>query len=287
MSITNPEDSIYYVYALLDPRKPGPFTYGNWKFSHEPFYIGKGKKNRINYHDEKDKQNPFKARVISRIKQDGFKDCIRQVKRDFLTSTQASELEIYLISKVGRRNFKLGPLTNLTDGGEGGSNFSKKTLKKISSNSKLAHANRTPEEKVEHNLRCKKGCENRNETERTKRRLETLSTFTKEKRISIGSKISENTKRYRSEESNFQRSERTRKRLLVMNAKTPEEKLNRELKISEGSKKSHALRTPEQKRISKEKELETKQKKQLNSMRLALNKSFEKRGIAKRFEIRD
>lgn len=32
----------FYVYALLDPRKPGPFRYGRWKFEYEPFYIGKG-----------------------------------------------------------------------------------------------------------------------------------------------------------------------------------------------------------------------------------------------------
>jgi len=33
----------YYVYALLDPRKNGPFKFDNIVFDYEPFYIGKGK----------------------------------------------------------------------------------------------------------------------------------------------------------------------------------------------------------------------------------------------------
>lgn len=40
----------FYVYAYLDPRKPGNFIYGEFCFSHEPFYIGKGKNNRITEH---------------------------------------------------------------------------------------------------------------------------------------------------------------------------------------------------------------------------------------------
>jgi hypothetical protein len=108
-----------YVYALLDPRKLGPFTYGHWKFSHEPFYIGKGKCNRIEIHNEKHGSNLFKANVIRKIKLTGFKDCLRVVKKGNLLSQEALALEILMIAKIGRRDLKLGPLTNLTDGGEG------------------------------------------------------------------------------------------------------------------------------------------------------------------------
>ena len=34
--------SIFYVYAYLDPRKPGVFQYKDFRFDYEPFYIGKG-----------------------------------------------------------------------------------------------------------------------------------------------------------------------------------------------------------------------------------------------------
>ena len=39
---------MHYVYAYLDPRKPGKYSYKglNVSFLYEPFYIGKGK-NRL------------------------------------------------------------------------------------------------------------------------------------------------------------------------------------------------------------------------------------------------
>ena len=38
------EDRRFYIYAYLDPRKPGDFQYpeAKIKFNYEPFYIGKG-----------------------------------------------------------------------------------------------------------------------------------------------------------------------------------------------------------------------------------------------------
>jgi hypothetical protein len=41
-SKTKAEESVFYVYAILDPRKPGHFRYGHFKFEYEPIYIGKG-----------------------------------------------------------------------------------------------------------------------------------------------------------------------------------------------------------------------------------------------------
>lgn len=109
---------VFYVYALLDPRKPGPFYFGHWKFSHEPFYIGKGKGNRLNHHEKSDNRNNHRSNRIRSIHRDGF-EVLKVKKRTGLTERQAHLLEIKLIKTIGRRDTRTGPLANHTDGGEG------------------------------------------------------------------------------------------------------------------------------------------------------------------------
>lgn len=114
---------IFYVYAILDTRKPGPFYYGHWKFEYEPLYIGKGKGDRSVQHIWEAETNGrtynvFKNRKIRKIQKSGLQPKI-VVKRQGLTEKQALDLEIKLIRIVGRSNLNLGPLTNLSNGGEG------------------------------------------------------------------------------------------------------------------------------------------------------------------------
>jgi hypothetical protein len=117
-----PTTKMFYVYALLDPRKPGPFRYGRWVFSHEPFYIGKGKGRRITHHEKAvtysfdDGSNTYKKRKIVKIHAAGMA-VVQCIKREQLTDADALALEIKLIARIGRG--KLGPLTNLSDGGQG------------------------------------------------------------------------------------------------------------------------------------------------------------------------
>lgn len=128
-SITNTytnESKGFYVYALLDPRKPGLFQYGRWKFDHEPFYIGKGKGNRANSHfilklDEHG-GNLHKRRKILKIIRETSEPPIICFKRTNLGEKDAHELETKLIALIGRKDMREGILTNLTDGGEGTSN---------------------------------------------------------------------------------------------------------------------------------------------------------------------
>lgn len=143
-------EPIFYVYALLDPRKPGPFRYGRWKFSHEPFYVGKGKGKRAWSHLDAAKRatklsGKHKVSKIKKILRDTGKPPIVKIKRKGLLNQEAYELEQKLISKIGRSDLRKGPLVNHTDGGDGGYNqyFSKDTRDRISKNTKRMYRKRT------------------------------------------------------------------------------------------------------------------------------------------------
>lgn len=118
ISVTNQ----FYIYVYLDPRKPGNFKYGEFSFDYEPFYIGKGKGNRINYHQSKlslqiDK-NKLKVNKIKKIIKEGLDVKIIKYKENILEKT-ALNLEIKMIKTIGRIDLKTGTLTNLTNGGDG------------------------------------------------------------------------------------------------------------------------------------------------------------------------
>lgn len=108
----------YYVYVYLDPQKPGDFNYGVIKFLFEPFYIGKGTKGRC-YSGIRDKKSSRKvSKINSIIKKGGFPIIIK-IEEGF-TNKEAQEKEKLYIKKIGRIDLGLGPLTNMTTGGDGG-----------------------------------------------------------------------------------------------------------------------------------------------------------------------
>jgi hypothetical protein len=111
------KEKLYYVYAYFDE-------------NNNPFYIGKGKGNRMFYHlyesqslrKDKTLYNPYKTNKInSVINKIGVKcfieNNIRILKAD-LTEKDALALEMELIIKYGKVIDKSGILTNITDGGE-------------------------------------------------------------------------------------------------------------------------------------------------------------------------
>jgi hypothetical protein len=111
---------MYYCYILLDPTKPGKFQYENFSFEYEPFYIGKGKGNRIDSHDKPKDTKTHKRAKIQKIKKLDL-EIIKIKLFEDLSESSAFELEKSTISLIGRKDKNEGPLLNLTDGGEGAS----------------------------------------------------------------------------------------------------------------------------------------------------------------------
>ncbi len=107
------EKQKYYVYALIDPNN------GN------PFYIGKGCGKRIHQHineahgDRSKWVNSIKCNRILSIENSGL-DVTHSILHDKLTEKEAYEKEIQEISKWGKIIDNTGCLTNLCDGGAGG-----------------------------------------------------------------------------------------------------------------------------------------------------------------------
>lgn len=114
--------NVYYVYAYLDPRKPGKFKYDNYKFDYEPFYIGKGKGNRYKIHLGMYDNNNYKNNKIRKIINNKMIPIILKISEN-LSEEMSIILEKDLIKLLGRKDKDRGPLVNFTDGGEGISGY--------------------------------------------------------------------------------------------------------------------------------------------------------------------
>lgn len=168
---TKRNPSSFYVYALLDTRKPGKFRYGHWVFDFEPFYLGKGTKGRYADHISpshldptrlRKGENPHKRNKICRILKQGFEIGTR-ILRIFDIEEDAFELEVKLISKIGRCDLKTGPLVNKTSGGEGTcgrvckDGFTKAHRRKLSECAKRQHESLTEEDRKVISKKIKQG----------------------------------------------------------------------------------------------------------------------------------
>lgn len=118
-------DKDFYTYILCDSRKLGEYRYktrfGYATLPAEPFYVGKGKGRRSEYHTQHIlhvcKTHP-KSNKIKKMHREGYKVLVIRSKK-FYDEPTAFAIERELIEIIGRQNLGKGPLTNLTDGGEG------------------------------------------------------------------------------------------------------------------------------------------------------------------------
>ena len=114
----------YYIYVLLDPRKPGKYNYSSLgiSFLYEPFYVGKGRDNRMYAHfyptrlKEKSYKNYKLNNILTKYNRTEYKKYIIKIEIE-LDENLAFAKECCYIDKIGRYNLKKGPLTNMSDGG--------------------------------------------------------------------------------------------------------------------------------------------------------------------------
>lgn len=103
----------FYIYFHINPIKQ------------EVFYVGKGHGNRAY---SKGMRNSLWHNTINKY---GYEI---KIEHDNLTEEESFKLEKFYIQKFGRKDLKLGPLVNMTDGGDGVSGIicSEETKKKMS-----------------------------------------------------------------------------------------------------------------------------------------------------------
>lgn len=151
-----------YVYVYLDVRKKkGRYVYTcpsgkQVIFSYPPYYVGKGKGYRSQAHLrdalkadlDLGSANRMKIGITRKILDSGRVPKILVIPTR-LSPSVALAFEIDLIAGIGRRNLKTGPLTNLTDGGEGNVGFvhSPESRQKTSSSNAAVWAARTEKDR--------------------------------------------------------------------------------------------------------------------------------------------
>jgi hypothetical protein len=168
----------YYTYAYLREDKT-------------PYYIGKGKEDRI-YSKQKNIKPPKDKSRILLLKQN-------------LTEEEAFKHEIYMISIFGRKDLGTGILYNMTNGGEGVSGYipSEESRKKMSE----AKKGKTPSEETRRKI--SEAGKGKTVSEETKRKM---SEAHKGNTARLGHTVSEETRKKLSE-VNKDPSEETRRKI--------------------------------------------------------------------------
>lgn len=109
----------FYVYIYLDTTKFGKFNYGNWEFSYEPFYVGKGSNDRAFHQlrmacsgDPKNWYNPKIQHRIRHILNENTHPLILILQENIFNENDAYDLETDIINTIGIDRKLTGPLLN-------------------------------------------------------------------------------------------------------------------------------------------------------------------------------
>jgi hypothetical protein len=206
------------------------YTYAYLREDRTPYYIGKGKGDRINSKQRSIRPPKDKSRIIF-LKQN-------------LTEEEAFRHEIYMIAVLGRKDLEEGILHNRTDGGEGpsGAIISEETRIKMSEAQKGKI--------VSEETKIKLSVANKNPSEETRRKMSewirSEETRIKISEASKGHNVSEETRRKISEaHKGHTVSEETRRKLSEAGkGKTHSEESKRKIsEVKKGKTHSHSEET--------------------------------------------
>jgi hypothetical protein len=114
---TNKPTYLNYVYVILDPTICGDYSFDEFSFEYEPFYVGKGKYLRMNEHFTKSslsKKSPKNDRIKNLLLNNI--DPIVVLIKDNLPNLEAYRIENNLIKLIGRKDLDEGTLLNRTGG---------------------------------------------------------------------------------------------------------------------------------------------------------------------------
>jgi len=300
-------DDKFYCYVYLDPRYPGNYEYvlpsGKVvKFKHRPFYVGKGcsgTRDRAYSHLKEAsvtaRSNP-KLNTIRKITRLALQPIIK------ITHTRESEalalaLEIDLIAGIGRKDVGGGPLTNLTNGGDGGSGVVRTEASILKLKSTLAsrsqeevastYARRAP--MISHALRNR--TQEQLETAKHKRRSIIANRSTerseavRQKHIQAYTNKSEREKQCIRDRQSLGHLRRTEKQTDESNAKRAKTREGKEAEICAAVKAGHPSRDPNRKEawrasISKAAQNKSPEARSLSSLRGVARRSPEERSLS-------
>lgn len=120
----------YYIYAYVDPATDTPFYIGAGHNGRDVSHLTCAKNNRQHH-------NLFLMNKIKKLLRQGIKPGIHRILTG-LTRDEAFKIwEPFFIGAIGRRDLDTGTLCNLTNGGEGGTNFGPETKARMSANMKI------------------------------------------------------------------------------------------------------------------------------------------------------
>lgn len=258
---THSFDEIFYCYVYLNPLKPGKFRYvlPSGKlicFDCEPYYVGKGKAERLDHHVKealRSAESNQKLNTIRKIVAAGLVPT-RIPTASLVDESMAFAFEIDLIAGIGRRDKKLGPLANLTDGGQGtsGREVSSETKLKQSCIKIKAWQNKSEVEKISASKSAKEAWDNKSEAEKeefAKAALDRMLNLDDEAKRLRSLKISAGLHAIPNEVKRLMSAKKSDLAYLMHANRSPEEKTKIYNKVSESQKQFHSSLSEEERKV--------------------------------------